>query len=66
MPKPIDTLTIPAVTFRDKAFKSRTIVLPDGRTFTVEKSRITSDDEALTAHLDKHPEFERLNTLDGV
>lgn len=45
--------------FADKAFKTRTIVLEDDRTFTVEKSRISTDDPALIAHLDAHPEFER-------
>ena len=49
-----------AVTFADKAYKSRTIVLPDGRSFAVEKGRITAADPALVEHLDKHPEFERI------
>lgn len=48
-----------AVVFRDKAYKSRTIVLSDGRSFAVEKSRIASNDAALIACLDQHPEFER-------
>lgn len=47
------------VTFHDKAFKSRTVVLPDGRTFAVEKSRITTADPALIDHLDQLSDFER-------
>ena len=61
MAKTADTsaATTPVV-FADKAFKTRTIVLEDGRTFAVEKSRIAATDPALVAHLDKHPEFERV------
>lgn len=47
------------VVFKDKAFKSRTIVLNDGRAFAVEKSTIEASDPALIDHLDKHPDFER-------
>jgi len=47
------------VVFRDQAFKSRTIVLNDGRAFAVEKSTIEATDAALIAHLDNHPDFER-------
>lgn len=49
-----------AVTFADKAFKSRTLVLEDGRAFAVDKSRIVATDLALIAHLDQHPEFDRV------
>ncbi len=48
------------VVFRDKAFKSRTVVLNDGRAFAVEKSTIVATDAALIAHLDNHPDFERI------
>lgn len=48
------------VVFADKAFKSRTIVLGDSRTFQVEKARIAATDSALIAHLETHPEFERV------
>ena len=54
-----NTATTPVV-FADKAFKTRTVVLEDGRTFAVEKSRIVANDPALVAHLDKHPEFGRV------
>lgn len=47
------------VVFKDKAFKSRTIVLNDGRAFAVEKSTIEASDPALIECLDKHPDFER-------
>ena len=50
------------VVFRDKAFKSRMIVLNDGRAFPVEKSRIEATDAALIAHLDNHPDFERIQS----
>lgn len=61
MAKTTDTNTATTrVVFADKAFKARTIVLEDGRTFAVEKSRIVAADPALIDHLDKHPEFERV------
>lgn len=47
------------VVFADTAFKTRTIVLADGRAFAVEKSRISTADPALIAHLEAHPEFKR-------
>jgi hypothetical protein len=47
------------VIFKDKAFKSRTVILDDGRAFAVEKSTIEATDAALIAHLDSHPDFER-------
>lgn len=60
MAKTIDTNTATtSVVFSDKTFKIRTIVLEDGRTFGVERSRIVAADPALVAYLDKHPEFER-------
>lgn len=49
-----------AVTFADNAFKSRMIVLEDGRSFAVENKRIVSTDNVLTAYLDQHPEFQRI------
>lgn len=50
------------VVFKDKAFKSRMILLADGRPFLVDKSRIEATDAALIAHLDNHPDFERIQT----
>ena len=59
MPKTTDTTITEPVMFADKAFKSRTIVLPDGRSFPVEKARINATDPALIEYLEKHPDFER-------
>lgn len=50
------------VIFKDKAFKNRAIVLDDGRSFPVEKSRIEASDAALITHLDNHPDFERIQS----
>ena len=61
MPKTTDTRSTTQVVFADKAFKTRTIVLPDGRSFLIEKSRIRADDPVLVEYLDKHPEFERIS-----
>ena len=55
-----ETTSTESVTFADKAFKSRTVVLEDGRTFEVEKSRIVAIDPALIAYLDVNPDFERV------
>ena len=66
--KPTPTLTpIPTpdekspstVTYRDLAFKSRTLVLADGRSFAVAQGRIQTGDTALIAFLEKHPDFQR-------
>ncbi|MFP3612592.1 hypothetical protein SB778_21025 [Paraburkholderia sp. SIMBA_050] len=54
---PADTVS---VTFRDKAFRSRTLVLADGRTLSVEKSTVTASDREQLALLDQHPDFERV------
>ncbi|SHL04586.1 hypothetical protein [Paraburkholderia terricola] len=48
------------VRFRDEAFKSRTLVLADGRTLAVEKSTVTATDEEQLALLERHPDFERV------
>ena len=47
------------VTFRDLAFKSRTLVLADGRSFAVEQGCIQTGDTALITFLEKHPDFQR-------
>ena len=49
----------PAVTYRDLAFKSRTLVLADGRSFAVAQGRIQTGDTILIAYLENHPEFQR-------
>lgn len=55
-----DTTSTETITFADKAFKSRTVVLEDGRSFPVEKSRIAASDPVLIAYLDKRADFERV------
>ena len=47
------------VTYRDLAFKSRTLVLADGRSFAVAQGRIQAGDTALITFLEKHPQFQR-------
>ena len=47
------------VTYRDLAFKSRTLVLADGRSFAVAHGHIQTGDTALIAFLENHPEFQR-------
>lgn len=49
----------PTVTYRDLAFKSRTLVLADGRSFAVAHGHIQTGDTALIAFLENHPEFQR-------
>ncbi|QDQ25286.1 hypothetical protein FNU76_02355 [Chitinimonas arctica] len=60
MAKPLTSDAIPVAprTYRDKSFKSRTLVLEDGRAFMVEKSRIVTDVPELVAYLDQHDDFE--------
>lgn len=48
-----------AVTFIDKAYKSRALVLPDGSAFAVERSRLAASDQTLIDFLDRHPDFTR-------
>lgn len=52
--------TAPALTYRDKAYTSRTLVLPGGQTAKVAAGRVAADTPALRAYLDKHPDFERV------
>ncbi|AMC35432.1 hypothetical protein [Janthinobacterium sp. B9-8] len=59
MAKPSNT-PIQPVSFTDKAFRSRTILLDDGRSFAVINRAISSDDDVLIAHLDQRLDFERL------
>lgn len=49
-----------SVEFQDLAFKRRTIVLPDGRCFPVEASKIVATDQALIDFLSKSQEFKRV------
>lgn len=54
---PVTTAAPALVEFKDKAYKSRVIVLTDGRSFPVEKSVIKTADPALVAYLKQHPDF---------
>ncbi len=54
-----DKKTPPTVTYRDLAFKSRTLVLADGRSSAVVQARIQTGDTSLIAFLENHPEFQR-------
>lgn len=47
-------------TFRDRQFKSRIVVFPDGSTATVEKSAVTVSKAGHIVYLDKHADFERI------
>ncbi len=50
------------VTFRDRAFKSRTIVFVDGSTVPVISGLITVSTSERIEHLTQLDEFERTNT----
>lgn len=55
----VKNLTAAPAVFHDNAFKARTIVLPDGRTFPVLKNTIEATDPALISYLDAHADFSR-------
>ncbi|MCX4217972.1 hypothetical protein MKZ87_10040 [Pseudomonas sp. MCal1] len=60
---PISPVLMPmTVTFRDKLYTSRTVVLPDGRTLAVAKNKVTVDsaDDVALKTLKAHAEFEQL------
>ncbi|EZP31921.1 hypothetical protein BW33_02195 [Pseudomonas sp. RIT288] len=60
---PISPVLMPmTVTFRDKHYTSRTVVLPDGRTLAVAKNKVTVDsaDDVALRTLKAHAEFEQL------
>ena len=56
---PSDEKNSPTVTYRDLAFKSRTLVLADGRCFAVAQGRIQTGDTALIAFLENQQQFQR-------
>ena len=49
-----------SVTFRDKAFRSRTLVFNDSSTLAVEKSHVTAVTQEHVSALERHPDFERV------
>ena len=48
------------VVYRDRAFISRVLVMPKGRTLQVSAHRVEGVDAEAQAFLDKHPDLERL------
>ncbi len=48
------------VFYRDRAFISRVLVTPKGRTLHVSAHRVEGVDAEAQAFLDKHPDLERL------
>ncbi|MFP3615076.1 hypothetical protein SB778_33970 [Paraburkholderia sp. SIMBA_050] len=49
-----------SVTFRDRVFRSRTLVFADDSTLAVEKSHVTATTQEHVVALDRHPDFERV------
>ncbi|WGS50849.1 hypothetical protein LFL96_04925 [Paraburkholderia sp. D15] len=58
-------LSMPAAAFRDKAFRSRTVVFPDGGTAAVEQGRVAVTMPEHIAFLEQHAGFERVGRADG-
>jgi len=48
------------VVYRDRAFISRVLVMPSGRTLAVNAHHVETSDAGEQAYLDKHPGLERL------
>ncbi|MGQ7939081.1 hypothetical protein [Paraburkholderia sp. D1E] len=71
MPKDNEVIALPqaavlsagvsaAVTFRDRMFRSRTVVFPDGDTAMVERSVVVASTPEHVAFLNQHADFERV------
>ena len=58
-PVSIDKPASPVV-YRDRAFISRVLVMPKGRTLLVSAHRVEGVDAEAQAFLDRHPDLERL------
>jgi hypothetical protein len=67
MPAQLSTLTVAgrpvSVTFRDKVFRSRTVVFPDGDTAAVEQSMVAVSTPGHVAFLNQHADFERADAV---
>ncbi|MFM0250652.1 hypothetical protein [Paraburkholderia sediminicola] len=65
MPAQLSTLKLAggpvSVTFRDKAFRSRTVVFPDGHTAIVERGVVAVSAPEHVAFLNQHADFERVD-----
>ncbi len=60
-PTPSDVvMTVGGVVFHDQVYTSRTLILPDGRTASIAKGRITANDDELRNFLSKHSDFKRV------
>ena len=51
---------VSSVVYRDRAFISRVLVMPKGRTLHVSAHHVEASDAEAQAFLDKHPDLERL------
>jgi len=52
--------SVSPVVYRDRAFISRVLVMPSGRTLAVSAHRVEGVDAEAQAFLDKHPDLEHL------
>ena len=52
--------SVSPVVYRDRAFISRVLVMPKGRTLHVSAHHVEASDAEAQAFLDKHPDLERL------
>lgn len=57
---PVEQAASEPSAFRDKVFRSRTLVLPDGGVAQVEQGQVKVTSPALLEYLNKHPDFEPL------
>lgn len=52
----------PMLTFRDTRYTSRTLILPDARSLSVERRLVAvgADDDGALEYLNKHPDMQRV------
>jgi hypothetical protein len=50
------------ITYTDRKFKSRVLIMPDGRALRISERRISvqGGDKGAIEYLDAHPDFERV------
>jgi hypothetical protein len=58
---PDGTAVSAEVSFRDKAYRTRSVVFPDGRSATVERSLVAVSEPEHVRFLDHHADFERFD-----
>ena len=64
MPKDREASALPqsaGVSFHDRAFRTRTMVFPDGAAAMVEQSLVAVSDQEHITYLDQHADFERVD-----